>query len=105
MDLQEAMIAEAVRCSARLDSAFWFFQDFMILDVPDGPSAERKTMAERRRAAVEGAGGNFSSLWDAFREQVGVSWFNDVMHFSSIGHRRIADLICRTVQRGAGSTS
>ena len=94
MDQQEAAIAEAVRCGARRGSDFWFFHDFLILMSQIGPPGAAE-MLERRHAAVEAAGGHPSTpLLEAFPQRVGVSWFNDQIHFSAIGHRYVAGFIC-----------
>ena len=52
-------------------------------------------MLGARRAAVEAAGGTFLDLWEIFGPEAGVSWFNDYVHPSLLGHERIAELACR----------
>ena len=52
-------------------------------------------MLAARRAAVEAAGGTFVDLFEVFGPEAGVSWFNDYVHPSLLGHERIAELACR----------
>jgi hypothetical protein len=56
-------------------------------------------MLEQRRRALSADGRTtfFVDLLAALGPQAGVAWFNDMRHFSRIGHRRASELICQTL--------
>jgi hypothetical protein len=100
---QGQTIRETAQCAVERDAKLWFFQDFMILDLEEGRSSERQLMLERRRTEVTGANGTFVDLLEAFNSSAGVSWFNDLIHLSSVGHGHVARLMCQTITPGAGA--
>jgi hypothetical protein len=94
IDRQSDEIAAIGRCLREHGSRFWFTHDFLVWDLETGRSDDRAAMMQARRVAVEQAGGTFIDLSEEFKGNLGVSWFNDFIHPSAIGHRRIADLVC-----------
>lgn len=97
---QEEMIRETAGCAQRNGGNFWLAHDFLFFDVARGRSPARQEMLQRRRAAVESAGGHFVDLFAELGDRVGISWFNDPLHMSTIGHREIAGAICRSLVAG-----
>lgn len=95
VEMQQAEIEELVRCARSRDAQFVFLHDFVIGDLSAGRDHDRVTLLDRRRSAVEKAGGDFVDLLDRFGAEAGVSWFNDYVHLSVIAHGRVADLACR----------
>jgi hypothetical protein len=79
-----------------------FAHDFLMWDLEDGRSPPRRAMLDQRRAAVEASGGQFVDLREALGPRAGVSWFNDFIHPSAVGHLRIAELLCSTIAAHAG---
>jgi hypothetical protein len=67
-------------------------------DLDGGRDADRAAMLAARRHAVEAAGGTFVDLFEVFGPEAGVSWFNDYIHPSLLGHERIAKLTCRQLR-------
>jgi len=94
VDMQQADLEELVRCARSRDAQFVFLHDFVIGDLPAGRDADRATLLDRRRSAVEKAGGHFVDLLDRFGAEAGVSWFDDYVHLSLIAHDRVADIAC-----------
>jgi hypothetical protein len=72
-----------------------------VLDLNGGRTDARTGMIAQRRNALEEGGAQFVDLLEAFRQEAGISWFNDLMHESIIGHRRVARLLCTMVEGGA----
>jgi hypothetical protein len=103
MERQEGDLARAAQCVARQGSSFRFFHDFVLFDLEEGRSSDRQSMVERRREAMQNANGELIDLYQLFREEAGISWFNDFIHLSSIGHRRVAERICRFVEESKES--
>jgi hypothetical protein len=99
---QLARIREVLGCIRADGNNLIFAHDFLVLDLPAGRDDLRQRMMERKRAAVEDAGGTFVDLYDEFRDEAGVAWFNDFIHFSTIGHRRIAERVCTSIEGEGG---
>jgi hypothetical protein len=97
LDLQTSAIASLGRCIQSRGSRFLFLHDFLATDLRGGRGADRAAMLAARRVAVEATGGTFVDLFEVFGSQAGVSWFNDYVHPSLLGHERIAELACRHV--------
>lgn len=95
IDAQAAAIRDTVRCATERGSRFLYLHDVLVTDFLAGREPERAAMLERRRAAVEAAGGTFIDLRQRFADEAGVTWFNDYLHPSEIIHERVADLVCR----------
>ena len=97
IDAQMSAIASLGRCIQSRDARFLFLHDFLASDLRGGRDADRAAMVAARRVAVEAAGGTFVDLFDVVGSEAGVSWFNDYVHPSLLGHERIAELVCRHV--------
>jgi hypothetical protein len=97
IDQQVSALDGLMQCVHARRARFVFLHDFVVGDTIAGRPADRTAMLERRRAAVEAAGGTFIDLFDAFGAQAGVSWFNDSVHLSLVGHERVTDLACSQV--------
>ena len=97
LDVQTSAIASLGRCIQSREARFLFLNDFLATDLHGGRDVDRAAMMAARRAAVEAAGGTFVDLFEVFGPEAGVSWFNDYVHPSLLGHERIAELACRYV--------
>ena len=95
LDAQTSAIASLNRCIQSRGARFLFLHDFLATDLRGGREPDRAAMVAARRAAVEAAGGTFVDLLEVFGPEAGVSWFNDYVHPSLLGHERIAELACR----------
>jgi hypothetical protein len=95
LDVQTSAIASLGRCIQSRGARFLFLHDFLATDLHGGRDPDRAAMLAARRAAVEAAGGTFVDLFEVFGPEAGVSWFNDYIHPSLLGHERIAELTCR----------
>ncbi len=95
LDVQTSAIENLVRCTRARGGRFLFLHDFLATDLRAGRDPDRAAMLAARRAAVEAAGGTFVDLLEVFGPEAGVSWFNDYVHPSLLGHERIAELACR----------
>jgi hypothetical protein len=91
---QESSIAETLACAKARGSHFWFVHDFVAWDLESGRDEDRRAMLEARKSATERAGGSFIDLYDLVKDRAGVSWFNDFIHPSEIGHAELARQIC-----------
>jgi hypothetical protein len=100
---EAVMIRQAIDCAHRLGAQLWFFHDYVASDLVAGPPPGRAFLLEQRRSAVESSQGRFVSLIDATNDRAGVSWFNDIVHLSAIGHKEVGQLICNALQSGAGN--
>jgi hypothetical protein len=98
IDAQTSAVKNLVRCARSRGAQFLFLHDFVVTDLVAGREPERAAMLAQRRAAVQAAGGAFVDLLDTFHADVGVSWFNDYVHLSRIGHQRVAELACGQFQ-------
>ena len=103
VDEQAAVLRGITDCATRGGFGLLFGQDFIVLDLDGGRPDARTTMVARRRAAIEQEGARFVDLLEAFRDEAGIHWFNDLMHASMIGHRRIAELMCETMAGAAAA--
>lgn len=101
---QTAAIRELAQCALACGQHLLFAHDFLIWDLDQGRSSPRRAMLERRRGVVERSGGQFVDLLEALGPRVGVSWFNDFIHPSAVGHVRIGELICKAIGAGATGT-
>jgi hypothetical protein len=97
IEAQQEVIRATADCVHRGGSSLWYFHDFTILDLQFGRVSARRTMLEARRRTVVEGGDHFVNLLDAFGAQAGVSWFNDYIHLSTLGHQRVAELICADI--------
>jgi hypothetical protein len=95
LDVQTSAIATLGRCIQARGARFLFLNDFLATDLRGGREPDRAAMLAARRAAVEAAGGTFVDLFEVLGPEAGVSWFNDYVHPSLLGHERIAELACR----------
>jgi hypothetical protein len=98
VDLQARLWGEATRCARGAGDEVVLAHDFLVLDLASPRSPARAEMLARRRRAAEAAGAAFLDLSGIFEGQAGVSWFNDFIHPSAIGHRRIAAAMCQRFQ-------
>lgn len=94
LDDQVADIAGIARCSTASGRRLRFAHDFLIWDLESGRHPSRQHTLERRRSAVLAAGGDFVDLYEIFGKSAGVSWFNDFIHPSAVGHAQIAQYLC-----------
>ena len=99
IDEQDALLRDALRCVAGRGGHFLYVQDFLIFDVGRPRSAARQLIADHRRAVVESAGGRFIALLPAVSDRLAVSWFNDFIHLSRIGHREAAAVMCDAIAK------
>lgn len=95
---QTALIRQACDCARERGAHLWFFHDYIASDLAAGPSPARAFLLDERRRATEAAEGKFVSLLEATGDRAGVSWFNDIVHLSAIGHREAAGVVCRTLE-------
>jgi hypothetical protein len=98
LDAQLASLAGLIECTEKRRAGFVFLHDFLIGDLPGGRGSDRNAMLATRRTFIEQHGGTFVDLHDAFRDEIGIAWFNDFVHFSRIGHERIAALACHAFE-------
>ncbi|MBI3784168.1 MAG: hypothetical protein HY270_12295 [Deltaproteobacteria bacterium] len=98
IDAQVDAINGLMQCAQSNGAGFLFLHDFLVGDLVAGRDPDRAAMLARRRAAVEAAGGRFVDLYEVFGAEAGISWFNDYVHLSLIGHERLADLTCRNLR-------
>ncbi len=98
---QSEAIRATVECANRRGASLWFFHDYLASDLVAGPSSGRAFLLAERRAAVESSSGRFVSLLEKTADRAGVSWFNDIVHLSSIGHSEIEQVICATLAGSA----
>jgi hypothetical protein len=96
IDQQSSAIRRTTEC---MHGRLFLFHDFLVWDLPAGRSVARQTMLERRRIEVERAGGRFVDLLEATRAHASVTWFNDYIHLSQVGHRVAANLMCAELSR------
>jgi hypothetical protein len=101
---QAEAIRQAVECAERRGASLTFFHDYLASDLAGGPTSGRAFLLAERRAAVESAGGRFVSLLESTADRTGVSWFNDIVHLSSIGHSEIEQVICATLAGAAAGS-
>jgi hypothetical protein len=94
---QNQVEKEALGCAAQREAAFLYFHDFLAWDLAEPRSAPRQQMLAARADAVRAAGGSFVDLLDRVADGAGVWWFNDYIHPSEIGHRRIGEIMTHEV--------
>ncbi len=76
---------------------FFYFHDFLAMDLDGRHSADRRALLDARRHAVEAHGETFVDLQRAVADRAGVHWFNDFIHLSGVGHQQVAALMCATI--------
>ena len=96
---QERAIEDWLQCIAARNARAIYLHDFLVTDLAAGRDEPRASMLARRRGAVEARGGVFVDLYRVFGEEAGVSWFNDYIHLSLLGHQRVAELACMEITR------
>jgi hypothetical protein len=99
VDEQGRAVREATQCVQQAGGRFFIFHDFLVWDLPSGRSRDREAMIARRRAEAEQAGARFVDLREATHGEASVTWFNDYIHLSQVGHRTVARLMCREISR------
>ena len=100
-DRQSDALRGLISCVAERHADFLFLHDFIVTDLLSGRDASRALMLEKRRDIVTAAGGTFVDMFERFKDEAGVSWFNDYVHLSLIGHRRVSDLACAQLQESS----
>jgi hypothetical protein len=95
MDHQVDVLRQILGCAHNAGFSLLFAHDFLIADLEAGRPQERQAMVTQRRALLEAEGVHFIDLLDEFGSAAGVSWFNDFIHPSMIGHRQISELLCQ----------
>jgi len=96
-DSMVATVSEAVTCAVDDGIGFHYYQHFLVVDLEGGRHKARQELVTLRRDAVLTAGGTFEDLLDHFGARAGVSWFNDLIHLSAVGHRHLTDFLCETL--------
>ena len=104
IDAQATALRALMECARIRRSRFLFLHDFLVTDLAAGRTRERAAMLAHRRAVVEAAGGTFVDLSQVFGAEAGVTWFNDYVHLSRIGHGRVAELACQLTTGAAPTT-
>jgi len=94
IDEQVSALEGLMRCAHSRRAQFLFLHDFTPSDMIAGRLPDRTAMLARRRATVESMGNTFVDLLERFGTDAGIAWFNDSVHLSLIGHRRVAELVC-----------
>jgi len=97
-DRQSEALRGLISCVAARHADFLFLHDFLVTDMLSGRDASRAVMLDKRRDIVTAAGGTFVDMFDRFKDEAGVSWFNDYVHLSLIGHRRVSEVACAQLQ-------
>jgi hypothetical protein len=104
LDEQAADVEAIARCATTNGRRFFFVHDFLLWDMTAGRTPARRQTFDRRRRAVQAAGGHFIDLLEEFRATAGVAWLNDFIHPSAFAQQQIADLLCTRLaeeERGA----
>jgi hypothetical protein len=99
---RQALESTATRLDQR-GRRFIYLHDFVVWDLVDGRSAGRQWSADDRRSITNGAGGEFIDLLTVLGPEAGVSWFNDLIHLSVFGHRRVGETACTAINRAGPS--
>lgn len=81
-------------CLAERGVQFHYFHDFLVTDMERGRGPNRLQLASRRQAVVEATGGEFVDTFVALGPTAGITWFNDFIHPSAVGHLELAALMC-----------
>jgi hypothetical protein len=97
IEAQTAAVRELAQCVRARRQRLLFAHDFLVWDLEAGRSPPRRAMLEQRRGAVETSGGVFVDLLEALGPRAGVSWFNDFIHPSAVGHLRIGEFLCDVI--------
>lgn len=97
LDRQTAALTRASDCIARRRARFTYVHDMVVWDLRDERSPSRSEMRETRRRVVEVAGGTFVDALAETREVAGLSWFDDFVHLSAIGHAAVGRVVCPTL--------
>jgi len=99
---QGAAFEAAAACAERRRAPLWVFHDFLASDLAGGRTEIRSAFLALRREAVERHSGKLVDLLEALRDRAGVSWFNDMIHFSAVGHHEVARLVCSRITAPVG---
>jgi hypothetical protein len=91
---QLAALEQLIGCAHARGARFVFLHDFLSTDLSHGRERDRAAMLAERRAAVQETGSRFVDLYAAFRDEAGITWFNDYVHLSLIGHEHVSKLAC-----------
>jgi hypothetical protein len=94
VSVQLELIRQAVQCAERRGGRFWYFHDYLASDLAEGRPPGRAVLLDQRRTAVDPSRARFVNLLEATADRAGVSWFNDIVHLSAIGHREVEQVIC-----------
>ena len=94
IDQQTEAIHRLIECVRQRNGRLIFLHDFLVTDLVAGRDPDRAAMLAARQAAVEADGMDFVDLYQRFAGEAGVSWFNDYIHPSLIGHYRFSQLAC-----------
>lgn len=98
LEQQTQVIGDVLGCVARQHAHFLYFHDFLAWDLADPRSPPRQQMLLERARAIRQGGGTFVDLLAEVADEAGVFWFNDYIHPSEIGHRRIGELMTRVLR-------
>jgi hypothetical protein len=90
-------IGTVMGCARARGVRFFYFHDFLAMDLDGQRSAARQQLLEARQKATEANGGTFVDLLATFSDRAGVHWFNDFIHLSAVGHQQVATLMCTTM--------
>jgi hypothetical protein len=90
---QEQVVTHGVQCARARGYRFIFLHDFLVTDLGRDLPAARRQMRDARARAVRGAGGEFVDLFDELHDRFAVTWFNDIIHPSSVGYAHITAYI------------
>jgi hypothetical protein len=99
LDTQIEAVEQALRCVAAHGARFHYFHDFPVWDLAQPRSDARQRMRAARAETVRHVGGGFVDVFEQVADEAGVWWFNDYIHPSEIGHRRIGELMAGELGR------
>lgn len=100
LDTQRELIRKIATCEGRDPASFYFIHDLLVTDL-DGIDEGRARLRASRAAAVREAGATFVDAYAELDGEASVTWFNDFIHLSRIGHARIAQLVAQRVANRA----
>jgi hypothetical protein len=97
-ELQRELVESTMRCARDRKLSVYYVHDFLAEDMAQGRNPARQELLRIRQTAVEGGGGVFIDLQRTFADQIGVSWFSDFIHLSSVGQQKVAELLCTRME-------
>lgn len=97
VDEQIQALEEALRCSSHRHAQFLYVHDFAAWDLAAERSPARRRMMELRAEHSGTPFHRFIDLYESVHETAGVWWFNDYIHPSLLGHRRIGEVISSAI--------